>query len=262
MPNDTPDWTQGPQTFPQALYPEGTTGQAPPTASFTCAANSTVTKRFALPTGATGVTIMATAGGLVFTYQLFVGGHQTNEQYFGDPSAPGSQIAVPVPTLPVNIPVLNDWDTELDVVVIGDASNATSYFVSAVFDRVPPGQAGGSTSVTQPVPSSFQAVNKTGVATTGGITAGTTFTVIGAGGTRATTRLKRVQGSVIGVANSFIDVECPAGIQRHRIDCSFTREIALDFDWLSGGLNSSVVLHNTSAVNTGAINLGCTGNQS
>lgn len=142
----------------QKLFPDGVaTPVNPATPSFTVAAGVTAPFRFTLPAGTVDVRILATAGGLLFGYSLLVLGHQTVEQYYGDPQAPGTPLAVPVPTLPFTIPIERDWDSQLDFTVVGDPAQATSYFLSALFAPETPGQAGASQSVTMPTPQPWQA---------------------------------------------------------------------------------------------------------
>lgn len=140
---------QSQYTNRQKLYPDGV---AIPvitnTPSFTVGAGATVTKTFTLPAGTVEIRILATASGLLFAYSLLVSGRQTVEQYFGDPNAPGTAVAVPVPTLPFTIPVELDWDTQVDLTVVGDPVRVVSLFVSALTAAEAPGQAGAASSVT------------------------------------------------------------------------------------------------------------------
>lgn len=154
------------------LYPDGVTPVKSSDPSFLIAAGGSATPRFTLPVGASQIRILATAAGLKFTYQIYVGGHQTVEQYFGDPNAPGSPTPPATPTLPFTIAVENDWDTQLDFSVIGDPSNALNFYVSALTQPETPGQAGASQSVFVPSPALWQAPNLRSIDMTAVIAAG------------------------------------------------------------------------------------------
>lgn len=166
--NDTPDHQPQVQTFRQALYPIGSGALAPPTPSFNVGAGATLSPQFALPRGTIALRVLANAGGLIFTYQLFVSGHQSVEQYFGDPNAPGSPITVPSPTAPFTIPIDNEWDTQADFSVIGDPSHTVHFFVSALFQYEAPGQVQAAQAVSlrqQPDWQTFNHVDSAGTAT-------------------------------------------------------------------------------------------------
>ena len=145
----------------QRLYPDGVTPASATSPSFTCAGGGTATERFTLPQGCVAVRLLATASGFLFSYQLYVGGHQTVEQYYGDPNVPGSPLTVPVPTLPFTIPVELDWDTQLDFSVVGDPARQISFFVSALLAPEAPGQAGAAQSVATIIPQPWQAPTNT-----------------------------------------------------------------------------------------------------
>lgn len=133
----------------QKLYPDGVPIPViTNTPSVTIASGGNATVRFTLPTGTVAVRILANASGIFFGYSLLVTGHQSGEQYFGDPNAPGTPLRVFTPTLPLTIPIENDWDTQLDVTILYDVAAASGkFFVSALFAPEPPGQAGVSTAV-------------------------------------------------------------------------------------------------------------------
>lgn len=174
MANDAPDWAAAVSYRRQILYPDGVGAQPAGTPSFTIAAAGTFSGNFTLPPGCVSLWIMADAAGLLFTWSLNVTGVTSTIQYFGQPTSPGAKATVPVPTLPFTIQVDRAWDAKVTVAVGGDPTNATSYFVTALFAPTPPGQAGAAQSVTIPTPSLWQAPSarpfRLGVA---GITAGT-----------------------------------------------------------------------------------------
>lgn len=183
MPNDVNDWAQFPQQFGQALYPDGVVGSSPPTPSFTVNPNATFTTRFTLPTGATDFSLMVDAGGILFGYQLLVLGHQSASQYYGDVGSPGSALAVPQPTLPFDLSMRREWDSQLDVTVVNTSGQTLSVFASALFQPRPPGQSGSAQAVTEPVPSGWQAPRNSISLNISALAAGGTQTIVAAAGT-------------------------------------------------------------------------------
>jgi hypothetical protein len=133
----------------QKLYPDGV--PIPPlasTPSLTILSGGNATVRFTLPAGTVLLRILANASGIFFGYSLLVTGHQSGEQYFGDPNSPGTPLRVFTPTLPLTIPIEFDWDQQLDLTILYDAAAASGkFFMSALFAPEPPGQAGNSQAV-------------------------------------------------------------------------------------------------------------------
>lgn len=113
---------------------------------------------FTISPGCIALRISATAGGLNFTYDLLVLGSQSAVQYFGSLTAPGHSDVVPNPTLPITIPVNQDWDKQVEILVEHPTQNVNIY-VSELFDVEAPGQAGASQSVSMPSPAPWQAPN-------------------------------------------------------------------------------------------------------
>lgn len=145
----------------QKLWPDGVTPVTQSQPSFTVAAGATSpTLTFTLPPGTVQIRVLATAGGLLFQYALLVLGHQTVEQYWGQPTAPGAPATVPTSTLPFTIAVERDWDTQVDLIAVGDPAQATTYYVSALFGVESPGQAGAAQSVIIPTPAAWQYPNQ------------------------------------------------------------------------------------------------------
>jgi len=144
----------------QQLFPAGgpgpTTGTGIPTSFQVASGGLSGAKVFSIPTGTAALRIMVTAGGLFFAYNLLVVGSQSVEQYFGNPTAPGSSIAVPTPTLPFTVPIERDWDSQIEIHVEQPTQNV-NVFVSALFAPEAPGQAGTAQSVVIPTPAFWQA---------------------------------------------------------------------------------------------------------
>jgi len=143
----------------QRLYPDGSPPASATAPSFAVASGLlSGAIVFTLPVGTVAIRLLVTAGGLLFTYQLLVLGRQSVEQYFGNTGAPGSSVLVPTPTLPITIPIENDWDRQVEIHVELPTQNV-NVFVSALFAPEPPGQAGASQSVFEPTPAPWQAAN-------------------------------------------------------------------------------------------------------
>lgn len=156
MPFDIPDWSAQQGDFRQLLHTDTNTPPAAPTPTFTTAAGGTATGRITLPAGTVQLRIWANASGLLFSYAMLVTGHQSGNQYFGDPAVPGSRQSVASPTLGLTIPVERDDDTQVDFSILGDPARSVSYFVSNLTTPEAPGQSGQSQSVILPNTSVFR----------------------------------------------------------------------------------------------------------
>lgn len=196
----------------QKLFPDGTAiPPSPLTPSYTVGNGATVSNTFTLPAGTVAVRVLVNASGLAFSYSLLVLGHQTVEQYWGSPSAPGSVQAVPTPTLPFTIPIENDWDSQLDFTLTNTSTATLRVFVSALFAPEAPGQAGAAQSVTEPTPANWQAPDQLPVAVNATLAAGAAQTLVAAL-TGATVRLFDFNFSYDAVvANAFLALQDTSG---------------------------------------------------
>jgi hypothetical protein len=258
MGNDTPDWQRQVQTFRQALYPTGSSGLAPPTPSFSTTAGGTAAPSFAIPPGTIAVRIMASANGLIFTYQLNVTGHQTVEQYFGDLNAPGAPLQVPEPTAPFDLKISTEWDTQIDLSVIGDPTRAVHFFVSAIFTAEPPGQIQAAQAVSmvqQPQWSTFNHVDSAGTATCASPTPSpgrkavldvVTFSGIFAAARRFTGRVWDGNSGVLQIGCLEIGTGPAAAApsvsgELHRLQSSAGNKLTFDFDFAIGANEAQAI---------------------
>lgn len=238
----------------QKLFPDGVpTPTSALTPSFVCPANTTVSKTFTLPLGTVAIRILATASGLLFKYNLLVLGHQTVEQYYGNPTAPGATIAVPIPTLPFTIAIENDWDMQLDFTVDGDPTNQINFFVSALSSPEPPGQAGAAQSVTTPVPVAWQAGTASAKFAVV-VNAGATSSIVASiAGTRVFCHFLWGEIDTTPVGSS-ATLEDTGGLFLGFFAGSTKGPWLVDLNSVPTTVGQGVQWHNTSAVATGGLN--------
>lgn len=256
MPNDIQDWSSHQQSFKRVLYPIGAGNTTPPTPSFTTNPGQTIQPNILLPPATVQVRVSAQASGVKFSYQLLALGAQSHEQYFGDTGAPGTPIAPDQPTLPFTFPVDADWDTQLNLTVVGDPVRTVNYYVSALFQAESPGQAGSSTAVFQPTPAAWQSPDNGNGGGVGAVAAGGTLTLVPAPPGTANTYLHAIWLDVTAAAGAWLDLETLSGIALGvRVDCAIGGPRS--YTWPGRKvLADGVRAHNTSPGATNAINFG------
>lgn len=166
---------------PQKLYPDGTplTQQGLTKPSFTVAHSTIVTQRFSIPPGTTALRIGANVPNTVFAYALAVQGVQSGQMYFPNTPNLASSAGVNFVNEPIVIPVASEWDSKIDIRVIGDGTNAINVWVSALFDvQAVEVYAQQILNVEQPLPVVWQAPTLTLDVNNGSLANGATMTLL------------------------------------------------------------------------------------